>query len=501
MTLSAAEIEAVLRDLSPALVGGRVQRVDQPDRHKLILTVRKGAARCWLLFCAHPRFSRLHLLTTRPEQGKPAAGFCNVVRQHMRLPQLTDIRVAGAGGEERIVALELIVRDRLMQPRRLSLVAELVGAGSNLILLDESRKVLAVLFREASVRRRLSPGVQYQPPKRPTCAPERARSNRFASYQAGEDPLSLSRAIEAHYSALEAEAEAQSLRSELLRALRRRLRPAHTLLTKIGAGLQTAEAADTLRRKGELLKIALPDLKPGQQEVLVEDVFDPSRPCVAVELHPLLSPQENIERLFRLYRKAKASRDRLAARMGETKEEIRRLETLRAEAEAASSLSQLRGLVDRLRQGGILLPQAKQKTRGRAAEPKGPRVFRSVEGLEILVSRNQRENGRLTFSIARGNDWWMHLLGWPGPHVVIKAAPGKSVSQETLLDAAHLAVYFSKVRSADAAEVAYTQCKNVRRMKGAPAGRVSYSHATTMRVRIGRERLDRLLKAPTTETD
>ena len=496
MSLSGAEIAAVVRDLHPKLVGGRIERVDQPDRHKLVLTVRNGPARYWVLFCAHPRFSRLHLLTSRPEAGKPAAGFCNVVRQHMRLPQITDVRCAGAEGDDRVVFIEAIVRGRLMQPRRLSLVAELTGVGSNLALVDESGRVLAALFREASARRSLAPGEPYEQPKPPETVPDRARMDRFQSAQAAEDPLSLSRAIQAHYAVLEAEAETESLRSQLAKALKARLKAAHRRLANISTDLERAEAAESLRRKGELLKIALPGVEPGQDHVVVEDLFDPARPQVTVELNPLLSPEENIGWLFRQYRKAKAGRDRLAARADAARQETAWLEKLSAEVETAQSLERLGELRDRLRHRGIIPAEGKAKRQTSAETRKGPRVFHSAEGLEILVSRNQRENDRLTFSIARGSDWWMHLMDWPGPHVVIRAVQGKSVSQETLLDAAHLAVHFSKIRGADVAEVGYTQCKNVRRMRGAPSGKVSYAHATTMLVRMSPHRLERLLKAP-----
>ena len=76
---------------------------------------------------------------------------------------------------------------------------------------------------------------------------------------------------------------------------------------------------------------------------------------------------------------------------------------------------------------------------------RGPRVFHSEDGREILVARSRRENERLTLSIARGNDYWLHLADWPGPHVVVRAPKGE-VGEGALLDAAHLAVHFSKLQ-------------------------------------------------------
>ncbi|MHC5033981.1 MAG: Rqc2 family fibronectin-binding protein [Planctomycetota bacterium] len=492
MALSMAEIEAVVADLKPKLEGGRVERIDQPDRHRLILSVRNGPARYWLLICVHPRFSRLHLLTVRPDHKKPAAGFCNVARQHITG---ATIRALSQVPDDRIVVLELAGRDRLMQQRRISLVAELIDVGSNLLLLNEERAILGVLFRETATRRRLVPGVRYEPLEPPPFLPDKARANRFARAVQEGDPLSLGRAIQAHYAALEARESLETGRGEVLGMLRTGLKGRQRRLFRIGAALEKARDAETIRRRGELLKIALPRIQPGQSEVVVEDLFDPDRPEVTIELEPSLSPQENMERLFRRYKKAKAGHDRLEERADATRREVQAIEGLLASAEAASSVAELEELQVSARHLGLTLPAERSAAPAVKAARKGPRSFRSVEGLEILVARNQRENQQLTFTIARGNDYWLHVLGWQGPHVVVRKPPEKSVSPETLLDAAHLAIHFSKVRGTDYAEVAYTQCKHVRRIKGG-AGKVSYSNASTLRVRLEPERLDRLLVRP-----
>ncbi len=490
MALSTAELEAVVRDLAPKLQGGRIERIDQPERHKLILTVRKDSSRYWLLVCADPRFSRMHLLTSRPEQGRPAAGFCNLVRQHMTGAPIKAIRQAP---EDRIVFVECVERDRLMRPHKVSLVAELIGVGSNLLVLDESDSILGTLVRGRSARRDVSAGARYRPLETLASLPDKARVNRFEDALGSEDPLALSRAIQVHYARLEAAQELEGRRSELRGALRSALKSRRRRLHKVSEDLHRAENAECIRRQGELLKIALPDIVPGQREVVVEDIFEPGNPPLTIELNPTLPARENIEWLFGRYKKAKAGRDRLAARADQTRREIEALEELRSPIEEADALEVLAELKEKAQETGVPLPDKRPRP-ARQKETRGPRAFRSAGGLEILVSRSRAENERLTFSIARGNDHWMHLLGWPGPHVVIRRPGGQAVSQEDLLDAAHLAVHFSKIRGAQHAEVTHTQCKNVRRMKGAATGTVSYADATNMRIRIEPERLERLLR-------
>ncbi len=489
MALSTPEIEAVVRDLKPKLEGGRIERIDQPDRHKLILSVRKDAERYWLLLCAHPRFSRIHLLTSRPGEGRPAAGFCNLVRQHLTSGPIVALRQMPG---DRVVLIESVERDGLLKPHRVTLVAELIGTRSNLLLLDESERILGVLLRRESGRRRLVSGAEYEPLEPPPRLSEKGHINRFRDCACADDPLALSRAIQSHYARLEAEADAESLRSELSGALKTARRRARRRLGNIEADLEQARSAESIRRQAELLMIALPDLEPGQGEVVVEDLFEPERPEVVIKLDPALSPRQNADRLFARYKKAKAAQETLAARTVWARDGLAALEELAERAAAAEGLDALSELRQQIRGLGVTFPEGRAE-RARRKQKAGPRTFRSADGLEILVARSREENERLTFTIARGNDYWLHLADWPGPHVIIRKPADRSVSQGALLDAAHLAVHFSRIRGAEHAEIVYAQCKNVRRLKGAGRGKVSYSDAGNMRVRMEPERLKRLL--------
>lgn len=490
MSLSTAEVAAVVQDLKPRLEGGRIERMDQSDPHRLVLYVRNGPALYWLLICTAPRFSRLHLLTRRPERGKPAGGFCSVLRQHLTTAPLEVLRQVP---EDRVVVLGSVFRDRLMRPHPVKLVAELFGPRSNMLLVDESDRILAVNRRMRSGGRELVPGAVYRFPEPAGAPSEKARLNRFAAAADPTDPLALSRAIQAHYARLEAAHGVEEARSELLRALKGARRRTRRRLADVERALEQARSAEAIRRQGELLKMALGQIRPRSSEVVVQDVFEPDAPEVTIALNPALSPQDNVQALFRRYKKAKAGEGHLAERQQKLAAEAEAIEQLLGPVEGAAGTDDLEGLRSRAAELGILPRPARAPRRSGRTEPKGPRSFRSKDGREILVSRGARENERLTFTIARGNDYWLHLADWPGPHVVVRA-PGGEISDDALLDAAHLAVYFSKVRGADQADVVYTQCKNVRRARGGGPGRVSHARARTLRVRMSAERLRRLLE-------
>jgi predicted ribosome quality control (RQC) complex YloA/Tae2 family protein len=131
---------------------------------------------------------------------------------------------------------------------------------------------------------------------------------------------------------------------------------------------------------------------------------------------------------------------------------------------------------------------------GKGASGKGGwtgKVFRSREGLMILVGRSKDENLELTFKFARGNDLWMHVRGKPSAHVVIPLREKKNASLETLLDAAYLCLHYSGGVEWGKTEIDYTAKKNVKRIRD--SSEASYVNNKTLIVTIDRNRLNELL--------
>jgi len=89
----------------------------------------------------------------------------------------------------------------------------------------------------------------------------------------------------------------------------------------------------------------------------------------------------------------------------------------------------------------------------------------------------------------------MHARGVSGAHVVVPLDRGQEVGQETLLDAAHLALHFSRVAGEPRGEVAWTRARLVKRVKGGAPGQVTYTGEKVLSVRVEPARLERLLRS------
>jgi predicted ribosome quality control (RQC) complex YloA/Tae2 family protein len=111
----------------------------------------------------------------------------------------------------------------------------------------------------------------------------------------------------------------------------------------------------------------------------------------------------------------------------------------------------------------------------------------------LIVGRSAKENDELLRHYAKGYDWWMHTRDYPGGYVFIKGMKGKSVPLDVLLDAANLAVVFSKAKGQRHVDLYYTQVKYLRRAKDGPVGLVLPSQEKNFPVTVDDARVKRLL--------
>jgi predicted ribosome quality control (RQC) complex YloA/Tae2 family protein len=106
-------------------------------------------------------------------------------------------------------------------------------------------------------------------------------------------------------------------------------------------------------------------------------------------------------------------------------------------------------------------------------------------GYTVLAGKTDADNDRLSLKIARPNDWWFHVHGLPGSHVVLQVDDRPQPSKDLLEQAAAIAAWHSKARNGGLTLVSYTQAKNVRKPRGAKPGTVTIQKEGTLKVRPG----------------
>ena len=163
MPFDATFLTAVLDELRPAVLGSRVEKIQQPARDMVVLQLR-GKDR--LLLSANVSRPRIHLTQAPLENPAQPPMFCMLLRKHLGGSRIAAITQPPA---ERSVCLSFDCTDEMGVPCRKQLILELMGRNSNLILTDPEGRIIDCLRRvdfEMSEQRQVLPGLFYHdPPK------------------------------------------------------------------------------------------------------------------------------------------------------------------------------------------------------------------------------------------------------------------------------------------------------------------------------------------------
>ncbi len=113
--------------------------------------------------------------------------------------------------------------------------------------------------------------------------------------------------------------------------------------------------------------------------------------------------------------------------------------------------------------------------------------YRLGEGWSVMAGHSDSDNDRLSLKIARPEEWWFHVRGMPGSHVILRCPDGdkQEPTKEMLKQAAAVAAWHSKARSGGVVAVTCTKAKFVGKPRGAKPGTVSVRKETTLKVRPG----------------
>lgn len=263
--------------------------------------------------------------------------------------------------------------------------------------------------------------------------------------------------------------------ADLIRIVQNERNKNITKLQKLQNTLDEAREADHFRKLGELVTANLHLVQKGDEWLETIDYYDEEGATIRIPLDPQLSPSENAQRYFRKYNKMKHSVSAVTEQMEKTREEIRYLETVRQQLSFAS-LSDIEEIREELAAQGYV---RQKKTSGKPKKNNGrPSLtcYRSSEGVPIYVGKNNLQNEYLTNRLASPNDIWLHTKDIPGSHVVIRGECG----EQTLMEAAMLAAWFSQARSSGNVPVDYTRIRHVRKPNGAKPGFVIYEKQKTL---------------------
>jgi predicted ribosome quality control (RQC) complex YloA/Tae2 family protein len=257
-------------------------------------------------------------------------------------------------------------------------------------------------------------------------------------------------------------------RAPELRRLRRELRRLEGRRERLLERRRRFEEAGELQALARLLAASGEEMDRHHASVTVTEYTDEGPREKTITLDPTRTLRQQVSRMFREQQKARRGLERVnrdLAALEQSAVELRgRERRIRALRHWEEWLAAETG-------GG------KQRKERPAGEPPRdrPRRYRThvVDGYEILVGRNSRENDELTFRVAAPEDFWLHAADYSGSHVIVRnPAREPDLPDRVLEAAAALAAYHSQARNSRSVEVHFTQRQSVTKPRRARPGLV-----------------------------
>lgn len=289
---------------------------------------------------------------------------------------------------------------------------------------------------------------------------------------------SVSEMLDSVYSSKDIYDRVSQKSSSLRKVVQTRLEKAQNKLSKLREEFLESSEREKYKIYADLIQSNIYSIKKGTKVAQLQNFYDPEMEELSVPLDERLGAVENAQRYYKKYSKLKTASLLLETQINETEEEISYLEHVIVSLDNSTEVYELEEIRNELANEGYISIIAKPGKKHKDIISK-PLHFISSDGFSILVGRNNRQNEILTMKTSKKEDFWLHVKGIPGSHVIIRTE-GRPVTEKTLEEAATIAAWYSKGRSGSNIEVDYTLRKNVWKPKNSKPGFVHYDNQSTV---------------------
>lgn len=513
-------------ELQP-LVGGRIQKINQPFDQELVLTVRSAGKSHKLLLSAHPVFGRVQLTKTDFQNPQIPNNFVMILRKYLAGAFIEQIEQVG---NDRQIIFHISTKDEIGDSLKIALITEIMGKHSNIILLEKtSQKIIESIkhigFSQNQYRTILPGSTYIAPPlntaidpfkatdeeifealqteqlqqklqgigrdsknaltglsvkefkeKLLTVTPSIYPNDTFSSIKLADEFVSfdsLSEMLDTYYADKAERDRVKQVAASVIKKIQNELKKNRDKLKKQEGELLATDNAEIFRQKGELLNTFLNQVPNDKTSVTLENYY--TNEPIEIALNPALSPVQNAQRYFHRYQKLKQAVKFLGEQIAKTKETIHYLESVESNLENAD-VAEIADIREELIQTGYI----KQKYRNKKQKMLPPEKYQAEDGTIILVGKNNLQNEQVSFKLSRRGDLWFHVKDIPGSHVLITG--NANPSDETITFAGELAAYFSKARYSNLVQVDVLDVKKLHKPTGTAPGFVTYDREKTIRV-------------------
>jgi len=571
LPLDGVVVKCVVNELSDAVIGGRIEKIYQPEQDEIIIYLRSKGQNLKLLLSANASYPRIHLTDQTKENPSNPPVFCMLLRKHLSGGKITGIEFHDF---ERIISIHIESISELGDITSKKLIIEIMGKHSNIILVNSDNIIIDCIKHvdsDISRVREVMPARPYTfPPEQDKTSPrlldvmqfielvKKYGSSSISKYllksikgfspllceeicfRAGidenatvssisddmiqrlrlvleeiistimnsqftpciiwngekrEKPLdfhaikmsrynttdyfeSISVVLDSFYTARDNINRLNQRKADLVKVLNNGIARCNKKISIHQDKLREVADREKYKLYGELITANIYCIPKNSKKVTLLNYYSENNEYIDIPLDENLSPQDNAQRYFKKYTKAKSAFAYTQEQLKETFNELEYLESVLHSLETSDSLKDIEEIRQELVDEGYITSRKKKQNK-KKSDTFQPHVYKSSDGNYIYVGKNNVQNDVLTLKFSSSNDIWLHTKNIPGSHVIIKKGK-ENISDRTLFEAALLAAYHSKARHSSHVEVDYTQGRNVKKPNGAKPGMVIYNNYKTI---------------------
>lgn len=505
----------------------RINRISETSRTEIIFNVHANEIRTNLAMSFHSTYNHICLSNRSFNSYNDPSTFVMVLRKYLLNGVIYQI---DQSDYDRYLLMHVRARDDLYDEKHYILSVELMGKYANLILVDENGKIIDALKKippYENTRRTILPGAQFTTPdpqqkQDPFHDPQidfneslvkqlkgfskqlekevrfRMQKESFSSvmdtirdshslyltrvndtYEFHVIPLThldlpyeewdIQKGFDEIYGEDDEKERIRNISDDLFKVVRRQIRHFETKITKLEASLDDALNLQEDRDNGDIL-YSSPDLdRKGLDSIELEDYEGNKR---TIRLDPRLSIKDNANKYYSQYQKKRKGKIYISEQIEIARNELTYFESLNEQLSIANYTDAL-DIRDELSSYGYL-----KKNGPKNRKKKKISLYQiHVDGQTITFGKNNLQNSYLSFEYAR-KDWtWFHAKQFHGSHVVIDT---DHPDEKMIRICANLAAYYSKGRWSSSVPVDYCLVKELKKIKGAKPGFVTFRNYKTI---------------------
>ena len=473
-------LKAFIDENKEFISGARINKIQQPTRRELILSLRNNGITKQFYINITPEFYHVCFISEENSKKrmieipqKPPM-FCMLLRKYLNNSRIAKIEQPDG---ERILEFYIETFNEIGDKIYLCLAIELMGKYSNVILYNTDTNIILGCAHNVGADKSQVREVYGQIPY--TYPPEHSskyfieeRYGFLKNFRQKIFSNNINLMIDNYYATLINKAKFKALKSEYINIVNQKLKKCKKTLNEMTLQLKRSENFDKYRLYGDLLMANLYNLKDYSNEAKVFDYEN--NQGVTIPLKSTKNIKENANDYYKKYNKGKNAGIKLNELIEENKQNKEYLESVLYSIEIAKNTEELREIEQELfnplpmGEGRISMRSMSIRNSG-----EGITFIEKPNQTRIYIGKNNKQNDYIISKLAQDEDLWFHTKDCPGSHVLLKT---QIVTDELILECAKLAKENSQGKNSSKIGVIYTKRKYLRKPPKANLGYVTYKN-------------------------